>query len=613
METMQNPYHTFHIPVMGTGHSADTPIRVAPFGINSVISLVDDILLENIRKYYCDLFGLPYSKIPVNTEGGRAKRITAYLNTVHEIVQIKMKSIKKQSLFEASDKRKYFELLPDSSPLKKAYLKCISMKAGIERDSVEKDLTRKMTPGSIDINIMVKLDRTPHFNGNKETGEELSDAKSALKGYADSILNSSVVFSAGINRSLFTYMTRFREFYRDHLGEIKKKIVLKVSDFRSAYVQGLFLAKNGLEVYEFRVESGINCGGHVFPSNGMLLPGILQEFKEKCDELTSTFMPKVRKYYQNKKWLLDESIEYATPLLSVQGGIGNHGEAKRLVDDFDVDLTGWASPFLLVPEATCVDDNTRELLRQSNGDKLYLSNVSPLRVLFSNVRNSGSEKWTLQRIKDGKPGSPCPKGFLEANTEFTDRPICIASRQYQKKKLEQINLNESNNGNRERLIAEVLEKTCICDHLGNGAICKLGIDNEENAPPSICPGPNINWFNSTYTLQEMVDHIYGKNGSLVPPERPHMFAKEIEIYADYFEKLMNQSSGSSKEMEYLKAFKSNLENDMDFCLEIAKKTPYKGENLASIPPCVERERTRLNSLYEALENRAAAMIDEQSN
>ncbi len=57
---MREDYHKFHIPVMGTGHSADTPIRVAHFGISSVISLVDDILLETIRKYYCQRFNLPY-------------------------------------------------------------------------------------------------------------------------------------------------------------------------------------------------------------------------------------------------------------------------------------------------------------------------------------------------------------------------------------------------------------------------------------------------------------------------------------------------------------------------------------------------------------------------
>ena len=37
--------HNIHIPVMGTGFSIDTPIRVAQFGISSVISIMDDILI----------------------------------------------------------------------------------------------------------------------------------------------------------------------------------------------------------------------------------------------------------------------------------------------------------------------------------------------------------------------------------------------------------------------------------------------------------------------------------------------------------------------------------------------------------------------------------------
>ena len=95
---------------MGTGHSVDTPIRVAPLGISSVISLVDDILLEKIRKYYSEKYGLPYFNIPKNEEDGRAKRITAYLDTVWELVQMKMEAIRKQPFFEVNDKKKYFEL-----------------------------------------------------------------------------------------------------------------------------------------------------------------------------------------------------------------------------------------------------------------------------------------------------------------------------------------------------------------------------------------------------------------------------------------------------------------------------------------------------------------------
>ena len=44
--------HSFHIPVMGIGFTIDTPLKVSKYGIDSVISLVDDVLLEKIRKSY---------------------------------------------------------------------------------------------------------------------------------------------------------------------------------------------------------------------------------------------------------------------------------------------------------------------------------------------------------------------------------------------------------------------------------------------------------------------------------------------------------------------------------------------------------------------------------
>jgi hypothetical protein len=56
------------------------------------------------------------------------------------------------------------------------------------------------------------------------------------------------------------------------------------------------------------------------------------------------------------------------------------------------------------------------------------------------------------------------------------------------------------------------------------------------------------------------------------------------------------------EVKKLREFKNNLENGMDLCLHIAEKVPYEGENLASIPPCVEKERARLNSIFAEFEN-----------
>ncbi len=607
---MANYYHTFHIPVMGTGHSVDTPIRIAPLGISSVISLVDDILLEQVRKYYSEKYGLPYVKIPRNEEYGRAKRITAYLEVVREIVRIKMEDIRQQPFFADNDKGKYFELVPDESPLKEDYNRLLKMQAGPERDALEKDLALRMQPGSIDVNIMVKLDRSPFDSKGNPLGDEFSDAKTALKGYADSGLRSGIIFSAGMNQSLFTYMTRFRDFYRDETGEIKKKIILKVSDFRSSVIQGKFLAKKGLEVHEFRIESGLNCGGHAFPTNGILLPSILQEFKEKRGQLTAEFQPLILKYYQNMGWTYPESGLKNNPLITVQGGIGNHGEVRRLREDFSMDLTGWGSPFLLVPEVTCVDASTRELLRQAGEADFYLSDVSPLGVPFNNVRNTGSERWTRKMAAEGRPGSLCVKGFLVSNTEFTKKPICLASRQFQTKKLEDIANMELPETEKERLREKITEKACICDHLGNGALITMGIAEEKHAPQCICPGPNLAWFNRIYTLKEMVDHIYGRGPSLIPSTRPHMFAHEIVMYVDYFEKQVARCTHTPREIKTLQEFKDNLEKSMDFCLDSAQRPPYPGENLASIPPTVEQQRKRMRSIYADLEKNFLVRVRE---
>ncbi|HET9131775.1 MAG TPA: hypothetical protein VFO86_12540, partial [Terriglobia bacterium] len=247
---MNSYQHKFHIPVMGTGHSIDTPIRVAHFGISSVISIVDDMLIEKIRKFYCQKFGYAYTTIPRFAPEARSKRITAYLDLVQEIVRHKLEEVKRLPFFAHNDKQKYFEMLPDESPLKKDYQTLLSMQPGPERDAVEQDLTDRMSAGSIDVNIMVKLDGYHLERYGTPRENVLSDARAALKGFAESHVKSAVVFSAGLNQGLFNYMAQFKDFYRNAAGEVKKKIILKVSDFRSALIQGRLLARKGLEVFE---------------------------------------------------------------------------------------------------------------------------------------------------------------------------------------------------------------------------------------------------------------------------------------------------------------------------------------------------------------------------
>ena len=578
---MDNNLHTFHIPVMGTGHSIDTPIRVAPYGISSVISLVDDLLLEKIRSYYCKKFNLPFEKIPRQEEDGRAKRTTAYLNMVDEVVKIKFNEIKSQPFFVNSEKDRYFMLLPTESPLRISYLKMKSMEIGSERDSIEKYLTDLMRPGSIDVNIMVKLDKINYVD-KLPLSDEFSDAKAALRGYAQSRVSSGIVFSAGINQALFGYMAKFKDFYRDESGRICKKIILKVSDFRSAMIQGKFLSRKGLEVHEFRIESGLNCGGHAFPSEGELLPPLLEEFKEKRHTLKQQFLPAIIKYYEDLGLRYPESAMHEEPLLTVQGGIGTYGEDLRLRQDYGVDRTGWGSPFLLVPEATCVDNATVQLLCKATDDDLYLSGASPLGIPFNNVRGSGSDRWTRQQAEQGDPGSACPKGFLVSNVEFSQLPICTASKEYQSQKLKELCDLQVDQNEKDKMIRTVLEKACICDHLGNGALIALGLARETLAPQSICPGPNIAWFDRVYTLEEMVDHIYGRGRSLVSDQRPHMYAKEIRMYLTWVAGLMDSALSDAKQNARVKKILQSLTEGVEYCSKMAHTKAQIGENLASL-------------------------------
>ena len=81
--------HKFHIPVMGIGFSMDTPIKVAKYGISSVISLVDDSLMEKMREFYCKKMDIPFVAIGKSEDDFRARRITSYLNLIDNIVKKK--------------------------------------------------------------------------------------------------------------------------------------------------------------------------------------------------------------------------------------------------------------------------------------------------------------------------------------------------------------------------------------------------------------------------------------------------------------------------------------------------------------------------------------------
>jgi hypothetical protein len=564
---------------MGLAYTIDTPVKVARFGISSVVSIIQDVLVEQMRQFHSQQEGEEYIPIAAGEPDHRARRIRSYLQ---RIVQRQTEKLRREEFKAGSDIVKYFELLPDDAPLKQLYLEMKALEPGEARSFIEKLLRENIVPGDIDVNIMTKLDNLNYSPSGDLLPVEYADAMSALRGFALSGLSSSVIFSAGLNPRLYSYCGSFSDFFPDADGRLKKKIILKVSDYRSALIQGRFLAKKGLWISEFRIESGLNCGGHAFPTEGILLGPILEEFRGKRDELKEELLRSCNEALkQQGKELFKSEPEMR---ISVQGGIGTRSEHDFLLQYYKMDAAGWGSPFLLVPEATNVDDKTLVELSAAKKEDYFISMASPLGIPFNNFRKSSSEYQRLERIKKGRPGSPCYKKYLAFNTEFTPGTICVSSRQYQDLKLKALRQEIKDEKQLENETAEVLSKDCLCEGLAASALLKNGIPADHGlAAVAICPGPNLAYFSGIFTLEEMVSHIYGRKNLLNALKRSNMFINEIVLYVEYLQTEIrkNLKAVSAKKNRYFSLFRTNLLEGIDYYKKLGSLMKAGGESWLS--------------------------------
>lgn len=557
--------HTFHIPVMGLGYTIDTPMKVARYGISSVISIMEDHLIEEMRRIHSHTFNREFIPISADDVDRRSKRISAYLNLMQVVVNDQIEKIKNEEFSIDSDLTKYYMLLPDESKSKRLYLKMLEIDDASLKSSLISNLKATVEAGSIDVNIMTKLDNKNETKSGDPLPDEFSDAKSALKGFAISNLSASVIFSAGMNPNLYTYCATFDGFFPDKNGRLQKRVILKVSDFRSALIQGKMLAKKGIWISEYRIESGLNCGGHAFATQGVLLGPILEEFKAKRETLYNEIFELCQVAIKEKNKL--PFNEMPDLRITVQGGIGTSSENEFLMEYYNMDGTGWGSPFLLVPETTNVDDATLQALVQSKKEDFFISNASPLGVPFNNFKNCSSEKLRKYRIQKNRPGSPCYKKFLSSNIEFTEKPICTASRQYQHLKVQNIEQSDDSKEIKKAKILKVYEKECLCEGLGTSAILKNHGNLSHNLDAvSICPGPNLYYFKETYKLGEMIDHIYGRKNVHFKTNRPNVFINEAQLYIDYLKNEIESQleNLTLKQQDYYQKFKENIESGLDY-------------------------------------------------
>jgi len=571
MSEVINSLHTFHIPVMGTGYTVESPLKVAHFGIDSVVPITDHYMMEQLREKLCKDYGIEFDSEDLSNSDARSNVIRKYLDLMDYLVNLNFENLKKSEFSEASEITKYFELLPESNKLKQRYNEMLST-SGEMKAELQESLRQNIKPGKIDVNIMTKLDGVNFDSNNEALPIEYNDAHAALKGFAESKVSASVVLSAGLNPRLYGYISQFEDFFPNDKGELKKQIILKVSDYRSAMVQGRFLAKKGLWVSEFRIESGLNCGGHAFATDGYLLGPILKEFNDNKDSLAEMLFSSYAEVLEKEKGI---KLEKSFPIhYTVQGGVGDADEQKMFVEHFNMKSVGWGSPFMLVPEATTVDDYTLNLLKEGEEEDFYLSDISPLGVRFNSIKNNSADIQKMKRVEEGKPGAACIKKFLQFNTEFGKNPICTASITYQKKKIAELTESIINPAELKAKIEKVVEKACLCVGLGNTVLEHHHLEVPKgNIGVVVCPGPNLAYFNKIASLREMVDFIYGKTSTLFNSKRPNVFIKELNIYINYLKEKIDECKDdfSTPDIKYFNTFRKNLQDGIGYYKDLFSK------------------------------------------
>lgn len=572
--------HSFHIPVMGLAFTIDTPLKIAHLGISSVVSIGDHFLTEKARNFYAKKYNISTEKIDSADIDYRAKITTSYLNLMKQIVDMNWELHIEKLIHDKKYRNEFFETLPEPENWSSEWQINENI---LTKDAFNAWVKNNFKAGSIDVNIMTKLDKTNYHKGQM-LNIEYNDAHAALRGFASSNLSSAVVFSAGMNSSLYNYIKVFSDFFQLENGTFKKKIILKVSDYRSALIQGKILAKKGIWVSEFRIESGLNCGGHAFPTQGNLMGPILEEFKSKRQELYEEIYSIWKTNVVND---YPELMDYQPYLkITAQGGVGTHHEHTFLLEYFGLDSVGWGSPFLLVPEAVSIDNDTLHKLARATENDLFLSYSSPLGVRFNNLKNSSKQLLQQWKQENGKVGSPCTKKFLQLNTEFSEKPICTASRQYIKLALKDLS---TKNLTEERLKLEkekLYEKECLCCGLSVPFLEENKLDQTlEGNGSSVCPGPNIAYFDRIYSLQEMLKHIYGRINLINRMDRPHMFIKELHLYFEYVSEKISDFylNPDEKTKSYIHTFIENLIGGVKYYQNLFSNELYNVNVRQNIP------------------------------
>ena len=212
-----------------------------------------------------------------------------------------------------------------------------------------------------------------------------------------------------------------------------------------------------------------------------------------------------------------------------------------------------------------------EKLAKAKEDDLYLSNSSPLGVPFNTLKGNTKDIQRQMLIDKGRPGTSCPNKFIALNHEFKDTGLCTASREYQYSKLKEIDALDLSSEEKEKRVEKVTEKSCICVGLGTSTLILNNVSTKKTGDGvSVCPGPNMAYYDKVMSLRAITDHIYGRSNMVTRTDRPNVFIKELSLYITHLQDKLDDVKATidKKQLRSLTKFKKNLEDGIRYYDEI---------------------------------------------
>ena len=130
----------------------------------------------------------------------------------------------------------------------------------------------------------------------------------------------------------------------------------------------------------------------------------------------------------------------------------------------------------------------------------------------------------------------------------------------------------------EKKYEEVVSKECLCIGLMNSAIQTYDLPPVKKLQAvTICPGPNIAYFSKIVSLQEIIDHIYGRKSMLSNVTRPHMFIKELILNIDYLrEQISDLTVRNDRALRDISSFGNQLLAGIKYYRDLSGKIIRSG-------------------------------------